>query len=151
MAETFVWKDLTFKIGEMSRKAALACSRHYRELTVEGDLEDLMYEIEVALALHAPVRITLLEVPLADGTHALQMEDGTELTFTLPITKEGFDALPMTLAQGWAGAAMGANMWLMEALKNSARRMAEMKLELLSGSEPLSEPTPLSPTTETIG
>jgi hypothetical protein len=152
MPETFVWKDLTVKVGEMSRRQGIACAQAYRELAAEGSIEDLMYEIEVALALYAPVKIAHLTLPITEGKRTLVMEDGTEVTLILPITREAFNDLPMTLARAWAEAAMTANWWIVEDLKNSARRVAEMKLELLSGNEQSNAPQPPpSPTTETIG
>lgn len=150
---SFSWRDvLTVSVTEMSRAQALDCTRHFNLMVgVMSTIDDLLREADILAALYAPAVVRYHGDILAAGEKTIDLGDGETLTLTLPITREAFMALPMSLTERWISVAITANDWLIESLKKSFEGMLATTSAPVSGSAPSSEPTAVSPTTTTTG
>ena|SRR5258708_906152 len=150
---TFTWHDiLTVSVGEMNRAQALDCARQIQTLSkVYVDYDELMVEVDATATLFAPAVVKLYGNLLDGGVHSIPTEDGSAFILTLPLTRESFNALPMSLATLWIAAMVKSNGWLVDLLKNLSSRTTPNEPEPKSGSAPLSEPTAVALTMPTIG
>lgn len=157
---TFIWpKDspnhLTFAVSEMSRTAALACARDFNTIIASRIFNDdaaLLMELEILSVIYSPVKIltTWEPISLSSGTHSF-VTDGELLTITLPMDANEFSKLPYSLTTEWIKAAIDANDWVLQDLKNAYRRIAQMTAVSPSGNGQSSEPIETLQTTKTIG
>lgn len=150
---TFVWHDcLTVSVGEMSRAAALTCARQFdAAASVFGTYDELMTEADALVVLNAPAVVKFADTLLDNGTRELHLDNNEVLTLTLPLTRAGFDALPMSLASDWIDAAIKANGWFVETLKKAIRLASPTNNEPKSGAVPLNEPTTTNQETRITG
>lgn len=148
---TFTWNGLTVSVGEMSRAAALTCARQFGDAaTIFTDFDDLMYEGNLLVVLHAPVLVKFEGALLDKGQRELHFEDET-LTLVLPPTRESFNALPMSLTQAWIDAAVRANGWFVDTLKKALSLASPTNSEPKSGDGLSNEPSATIPVTMTPG
>lgn len=110
----FTYKDkLIVAVWEMNRAAGLHVGNIINSLIdIQTDNDGfLTNEVHLAFALNAPCKIVYNGAVLEDGTHHLDIgEEGFDLT--LPLTREGFEALPVSLTVQWVEAAELENEWL---------------------------------------
>jgi hypothetical protein len=138
----FLWRErLKLVVTEMSRTAALDCARDFGSFLDGSGHEQAAVsgEIDYLFAAHAPCKLFWDGALLEAGTHTLTLDADDSLTLTVPLTRAGFNALPVSLAQGWAAAAEAANGWLMDFL---AARLSAMVANA-NGSSPASVPSPV--------
>lgn len=139
---TFKWRDLTITVGEMSRTTALECARQFDLLAkVYTDYIELTREADVLAVLYAPVTVKVKETPFNSGTQTIEVEGRNPFDLTLPLTREGFYSLPMSLSEVWVNAAVTENGWFVDVLKKVFSLTSPNGSEPKSGSEPLTEPS----------
>ncbi len=105
---------LILLVSEVSRAKALQVVQVVNAL-MEADLDNAGYisnEFNFAYVSNAPVRVLFDGKLLDNGTHTLVFEEYDELTLTLPLTREAFEALPVSLSAAWVEAAQAENEWL---------------------------------------
>lgn len=110
----FSYKDrLTVVVHEMNRAAALRVAQTINTLVdIETDSAGFMSnEVHLAFVLNAPCMVTYDKSVLTDGTHHLAIDDSV-IELTLPLTRETFEALPVSLTAAWIEAAELENEWL---------------------------------------
>ncbi len=110
-----VYRDrLILIVSEVSRAKALQIAQVVNALTdVEVNNDGFIRnEFHFAYAQNAPVKALWDGRLLEDGTHALKFEEYDEITLTLPLTREAFEALPVSLSAVWIEAAEAENTWL---------------------------------------
>lgn len=134
---SFLWRErLKVSVSEMSRAAALDCARDFGAFVsaaldgqYSGDRRSLIdAEIEWLFVRYAPVVLLWDGLPFASTDFVL---DG-EVTIAQPITRECFDALPISLAQQWADAAQEANEFLAAHFLSRAETVARAVKALLT-------------------
>jgi hypothetical protein len=137
----FTWRDeLTITVNEMSRAQALDCARQFDLLArVYTSYDDLMQETDVLGAMNAPAVIKIKDDVFIAGERAIALADGTTLHLALPLTRECFNALPMSLTQAWVSAMLDSNNWLIDSLKKAFSLAAVTASEPQSGNAPSSE------------
>ena len=150
---TFVYRDLTISVGEMSRTEALNVCRQFDLMkTVYTSYDDLMEEADILCALSAPPTIRQgVGYPNQTGTFTVATDDDTEFVVTLPINREQFVKLPMSLTQAWVTASLESNDWFIDTLKKAFGLTRMMNSELGSGNVPSSELTTKSQPMMTTG
>jgi len=149
---TFTWRDtLTVSVGEMSRAQGLDCARNFELLArVYPDYEQLLLASDVLFVKYAPSVVKFGPDVLGNGAHKIEI-GGEPVTLELPLTEQGFNALPITLCQAWVSAALTSNGWLIEHLKKVISLIPVTNSEPESGNAPLTEPTETRPLMTTIG
>lgn len=136
----FEWRGLKFRVGEMSRGRALECSNAFAEyLQTVKDTEHLQAEaqreVDYLFVSHAPVTLMAGGDALANGSHILDIGDSETLNLALPLTRSGFEALPVSLAAVWSQTAEEANGWLVNHFLDSLRTpMANIPDSLLASA-----------------
>lgn len=140
---TFVWRDvLTVSVNEMSRTQALECARQFDVLArVYKDITSLMHETDVIVVLDAPTVIKVNDAPFQVGKIVVEPEGSAAFELELPLTREGFHALPMSLTEAWIDAAVRENNWLIEALKKILLPMQQSNKEPVSDNGQSKEPS----------
>lgn len=110
-----VYRDrLTLIISEVSRAKALQVVQVVNAL-MEAELDNAGFisnEFHFAYASNSPVKALWDGKLLDNGTHILKFEEYDELTLTLPLTREAFEELPVSLSAVWIEAAEAENEWL---------------------------------------
>lgn len=140
---TFTWRDtLTVSVGEMSRAQALDCSRQFDAMIGVFDYADLLEETDVIGVLHAPVTIKVDGEMFGGGERFVKVGEDEPFKLTLPLTRECFSQLPMSLTQQWVSAMILSNEWLIDALKKASSLTPANASAPKSGSAPSSEPIP---------
>ena len=148
-AVTFEWGTLRVRVGEMSRASALSCARDFETLfTLPMSAAAWMEEIGAMLATYSPATVIVASGAAVKAGAVVADED---TTFTLPLTRDGLDALPNSLAAAWTEAATGANAWLGDALKNALSRVETNRSASPSGSGPSSGTIPTAHPIPTTG
>lgn len=104
------WNDhIRIVVNEMSWKQQLACSTLFTTWLQTESIKQDQFGRQVAiitmLILHSRVRVYRDDIPLPEGTHDL----GDDVSLTLPLTKEGLEDLPASLAQFFVKAAQEEN------------------------------------------
>lgn len=135
----FIWTkgdvSLTVRVGEMNRATALDCARDFEPLLLlPSDSGLLDNEIELLFVRYAPAAIIVGDKVVAQGDHTLDLPDGEKLTIILPMTRECYNALPITLARQWGECAAVENGWIYQDLKNALSRILRTINEPESGS-----------------
>lgn len=105
---------LILLISEVSRAKALQVVQVVNAL-MDADLDNAGYisnEFNFAYVSNAPVKVLFDGKLLENGTHVLKFEEYDELTLTLPLTRECFELLPVSLSAAWVEAAQAENEWL---------------------------------------
>lgn len=150
---TFTWHDcLTVSVHEMSRADALDCARQFDLLAgVIPNVGEYLAEINALIAVKAPAAVRFQGVLLNAGPRHLVLSDEEAVDLTLPLTREAFDALPMSLATAWSNAASAANDWVVEALKKILLPVSPSSSASKSDSGPSAEPAAILPATTTNG
>lgn len=151
--QTFTWRDiLTVSVGEMNRAQGLDCARHFEILKgAMPSVETLLHEADMLVCLYAPAVVTLRGEILADGERVIDLEEHETLRLALPLTRDVFLALPMSLTEQWIAAAVTSNDWFVDALKKALSLALETSSVPESGSAPSSEPTTISLPMPTTG
>jgi hypothetical protein len=110
-----VYRDrLTLIIGMVNRAKALQVVQVVNSL-MDAEIDNAGFisnEFNYAYVSNAPLKVLWDGKLLEDGTHTLSFEEYDELTLTLPITRDCFDALPVDLTAHWIEAATLENEWL---------------------------------------
>jgi hypothetical protein len=132
----FSYRGLQVYVGEMSRATALQFSRDAGQISLIAEPDYLAHEVDYLIVSHAPCKITHAGTILSAGTHAIELEDGSAIALTIPITRECFDALPASLALEWAQAATDENKIVTDFFLQALRRV------VLNFSEPTSANVP---------
>jgi hypothetical protein len=150
---TFNWRDaLMVSVNEMSRTQALDCAREFDLLlNVVTDIDELMREADVLGVLHAPAIVKWRGEVLGSGEQVIQLDEGESIKLVLPLTRECFNALPMSLTQLWVNAMIKSNGWLVEELKKVLSLTSPSVSEPKSGDAPSTDPMTVSPATTTTG
>lgn len=150
---TFVWRNtLTVSVGEMSRTAALECCQRFDTLAqVYTNTGDLLAETDILTVLYAPLTVKVGSEPFAAGERTLELDDGERVTLTLPLTREGFMALPMSLTAAWISAAVRSNGWLVDILGKVFAPTSETGSAPKSDGAPLNALNPMNEPTKTTG
>ena len=149
---TFTWKDkLTVTVGEMSRTQGIDCARQFDLLAkVYTDYDELMREADALVVINSPTTIRTGDKMLSDGVHGIKLDDKV-VKLVLPLTRDSFYELPMSLSEAWVNAAVSENGWFIDTLKKAFSLTSPNNSEPKSGSEPFSEPSLTAQTTMTIG
>ena len=136
---TFVYRDLTISVDEMSRTEALTVCRTFDAMkSVYTEVDDLMEEADILCALSAPTAIKQGNGHAKQtGKFTVKTEDA-EFVVTLPLTRDEFVKLPMSLTQAWVTASLESNNWFIDTLKK-AFGLTQM---MISASESGSVPSP---------
>ena len=148
---TFNWRDrVKVHIGEMSRTAAFGVARDFNPVSAlfETDAARLE-ELELLVVVAAPARVLVDDKPITDTT-TIDF-DGELVTLALPLTRESFQALPFSLSRLWAEAAVDANPWVIDDLKNAISRNMQKPSVPQSGSGPSPEPINIPNLTQMTG
>ena len=148
---TFNWRDrVKVHIGEMSRTAAFGVARDFNPVSAlfETDAARLE-ELELLVVVAAPARVLVDDKPITDTT-TIDF-DGELVTLALPLTRESFQALPFSLSRLWAEAAVDANPWVIDDLKNAISRNMQKPSVPPSGSGPSPEPINIPNLTQMTG
>lgn len=154
---TFTWPEnspnvVTFVVSEMSRAAALSCARDFNVILAAQIYKDdgpLLQELEALAAIYAP---TIIKLPDGRVVREYSFEhDGTAIELKLPLSREIFDKLPYSLTTGLITAAINANDWVVQDLKNAYRRIAQQIGGSPSGNEQSSAQTETFEMTKTTG
>ena len=148
---TFKWRDrVKVHIGEMSRTAAFGVARDFNPVSAlfETDAARLE-ELELLVVVAAPARVLVDDKPITDTT-TIDF-DGELVTLALPLTRESFQALPFSLSRLWAEAAVDANPWVIDDLKNAISRNMQKPSVPPSGSGPSQELTNIPNLTQMTG
>lgn len=150
---TFIWREvLSVNIGEMSRTQAIECCRKYDALTeIFTDYIELMGEADILAVLNAPVVVKVKGEVFSIGERAIELPDEQPFKLVLPLTRDCFDAMPMSLATAWINAALRSNDWFIDTLKKVYSLTSTNNSELKSGNEQSSEPTTTSQPMTIIG
>jgi len=110
-----IYRDrLILLISEVSRPKALQVVQVVNALK-EAELDNAAHisdEFFFAYVQNAPVKALFDGKLLDNGTHVLKFEEYDELTLTLPLTRDCFDQLPVSLTSAWIEAAQAENEWL---------------------------------------
>ncbi len=112
-----VYRDrLILIVSEVSRAKALQVALVLSSLVGAeiGDGSFISNEYHFAYVSNATVKALWDGKLLEDGTHVLKFDEYDEITLTLPLTRECFDGLPVSLSAGWIEAAQSENEWLSE-------------------------------------
>lgn len=123
----FTYKDrLVVVCTEMSRAAALRVAQSVNMLvdlapTLNGTLTN---ELDTIYVLNTPCSVLLDSKVLDTGTHSIDL-DGQAFSLTLPLTRECFDALPVSLTAQWISAAQTENQWLTDFFLSALKAMAQ--------------------------
>jgi hypothetical protein len=110
----FTWHDrLIVAVSEMNRASALRVAQSINALLeIDTDKAGFMSnEIQLAFVLNAPCKVVYDGAVLDAGTHHLDMGEGG-VDLMLPLTREGFEMLPVSLTALWIEAAEKENEWL---------------------------------------
>lgn len=135
----FTYKErLTVSVHEMTRAQALRFAQTVNavlelQATSDGVISS---EVNVGYALNSPCHVSYEGKLLENGMHNLAL-DGEMINLTLPLTRECFDNLPVSLTALWIEAAQVENEWL------SNRFLAVLNQILPLTSEPKSDSEPL--------
>jgi hypothetical protein len=150
---TFTWHDvLTVSVSEMSRAQAFDCTRHFDTLVgVIATYPELMSEADVLAVTYAPAVVKIKGEILTAGERTVDVGDGETIRLVLPMTREAFMALPMSLTEQWVAATVTANEWLVSTLKKLFSLATETSSVPKSGGGPLNEPTTKSQPIPTTG
>lgn len=150
---TFIWRDvLTVTVGEMSRTKAIECCQQFDLLaSIYTNPDDLLAETDVLCAISAPTTIKIRGEVFTDGERIITLDEGESVRLKLPLDRETFMALPMSITQAWVSAAVSSNSWLVDVLKKVFSLASETGSAQKSGSEPSSELSPKSSPTKTTG
>lgn len=150
---TFIWREvLSVSVGEMSRTQAIECCRQFDKLTtLFTEYVELMAEADILTVLHAPVVVKINGEAFSSGERMIELPDEQPFKLVLPLTRNAFNNLPMSLATVWISAAIRSNEWFIDTLKKVVGLTPTSNSELVSGNAPLNEPTEASLTTTTIG
>jgi len=150
---TFIWRNvLTVTVGEMSRTRAIECCQQFDLLAgIYTNADDLLAETDVLCVLHAPTTVKVRGEVMAEGERLILLDEGESIRLTLPLTRECFMALPMTLTRAWIAAAVGSNDWLVDVLKKVFSLASETGSAQKSGDGPSSEPSLTNFMTKTTG
>ena len=148
---SFNWRErVKVHVGEMSRTAAFGVARDFNPVTAlfETDAARLE-ELEILVVIAAPARILVDDKPVSDP---ITVDFNGELvTLALPLTRESFQALPFSLSRLWAEAAVDANPWVIDDLKNAISRNMQKTSAPQSGSGPSPEPINIPNLTQMTG
>lgn len=110
-----VYRDkLTLLISEVSRAKALQVVQVVNAL-LDAEIDNAGFisnEFNFAYVSNAPVKALWDGKLLENGTHTLTFGEYDDLTLTLPLTRECFEALPVSLTALWVEAAQTENEWL---------------------------------------
>lgn len=134
---SFTWHDLTFRVGEMTRKQSFDVMRELQVLALTSVTDTLLFEeISSIFILYSPYSI-LRGSEVLGQTFEGDIED-SHVVIRPPLTREMINALPVTLVDAWIEAATAANPWVQDVLKKS---LTVVKNATPSASAPSSEPT----------
>jgi hypothetical protein len=130
-------------VGEMSWKQQLECSRQYNHWLWGKGRDQLPFDRQVSiatlLALHAPIRLYRDNQLLPDGTYNLS----DEVCITLPLTEDGLNALPVSIAQFIVNAALEENPQTITNFTEGTGRILTQLSALPSASGLSDKPTPV--------
>lgn len=152
----FTWSkgevSITLRVGEMSRAAALDCARDFEPLLMLPDgSKSVDTEIELLFVKYAPAAIIAGDKVITQGDYTVNLPDGGKLLITLPMTRECFNELPVTLTREWGEHAAAENAWVYQDLKNALSRILQMISVPESGSESSQGEMPPPSGTKTSG
>lgn len=132
-------------VSEMSRKSQLAISTWFNAWFAGGGSSatklESVSEISTQVILHSRIALYHEGVKLSDGGYVI--DDG--LTITLPLTEEGIDAFPASIAVWLIDAAGKENATVLGSFLAAIRTVTSrgmMTSERLSGNGRLSKLTP---------
>lgn len=150
---TFVWREvLSVNVGEMSRTQAIECCRKFDALLeIFPDYIEQLAEADILTVLEAPVVIKVNGEVFTIGERTIELPDEQPFKLVLPLTRECFDALPMSLATAWISAALRSNEWFIDTLKKAAGLTTTNNSESKSGNAPSNEQTQPISQTMTVG
>jgi len=105
---------LTLIISEVTRAKALQVVQVVNAL-MDAEIDNAGFisnEFNFAYVSNAPVKVLWDGRLLEDGTHVLKFDDFDEMALVLPLTRECFEALPISITARWIEAAQIENEWL---------------------------------------
>lgn len=124
----FSWKSLSIYVGEMSRSDSLAFAQEAELMQLVADPSFLAREVDFLITRYARSKVTLDGELLADGTHVIDIGDDESIALVLPLTRENFNQLPVSLAAAWTKAAEAENQlvtdFFLQSLKNLAQNIS---------------------------
>lgn len=131
----FIWREkLTVIISEMSRAAALDCSRDLGEVPIGDDEQTFARALEGCVVRYAPAVVIVDGQIYRSGPVKVEYSEGELLEFTLPLDTAGLNKLPVTLASVWIEAAEQENQFVVDGLKNVLSLVTTNALEPQPGN-----------------
>lgn len=149
----FIWREkLTVIISEMSRATALDCARNIDQIPLSEDSDAVARSIEAHIVSYAPTTVIDANGKVYQrGEVSVEYAEGERVSFTLPLTPDGLLALPVSLANLWADAALAENQWIVDGLKNVLSRVTPNVLASQPGSDLSDNSKPTSEATRMTG
>jgi len=134
--QKIVYRDrLVLLVNEITRAKALQVVQIVNTL-VDMEIDNAGYisnEFHFAYVSNAPVKVLFDGKLLDNGSHVLNFGEYNEINLTLPLTRECFEELPISLTAQWIEAAESENGWL------SDHFLRAMRLIVPSLFEPVSD------------
>jgi len=121
----FAWKSLEIYVGEMSRAESLHFSQEAELIQLVGDQQLLAREIDFLITRYARSKVLYNGDILPDGTHLIDIGDGEQIPLVLPLTRDNFNQLPVSLAAAWTKAAEAENQLVTDFFLQSLKSLAE--------------------------
>ena len=134
----FVWNDvLRIQVGEMSRSDSLHFTQSAERIDLIPDATLLHQELEFLFISCAPVSFVFNNEPLEDGTHELILTEGEPpLVLKLPITRECYNNLPISLTAKWHELALKENVFMSDFFLAALKRLEKITSALASEDAP---------------
>lgn len=121
----FSWKELDIYVGEMSRADSLMFSQEAELMQLVGSREFLAQEVDFLITRYARSKVMYKGELLNDGTHVIDTGDDESIALALPLTRENFNQLPVSLAAAWTKAAEAENQLVTDFFLQSLKKLAE--------------------------
>lgn len=121
----FSWKSLDVYVGEMSRAASLEFSQEAELMQLVSDQQFLAREVDFLITRYARSKVMCNGVLLEDGTHQIDIGDDETMELVLPLTRDNFNQLPVSLAAAWTKAAEAENQLVTDFFLQSLKKLAE--------------------------
>lgn len=126
----FTWKSLTLIVTEMSRTTALEFAKEAELIQLINDFDVLTREVDYLITRYAPVKVLCDGKVLSEGTHVIDIGDDETINLVLPITRENFNQLPVSLAAEWSNIAESENTLVTAFFEDTVKKIAKNFSEL---------------------
>lgn len=115
---------LSIWVGEMSRATSLEFAREAELIQLVADADFLAREVDYLITRYALCKVIYNGAPLENGVHTIDTGSGDTITLELPLTRENFNQLPVSLAAAWTKAAEAENDYLTTFFLSALQKIA---------------------------